>query len=72
MELRIHHRTNPLSRQSAYRVKSYGKFYRGDDLLEGLTHVGHPGMLVAANAVLEKLREVEPRRSVYTVLIETK
>ena len=71
MELRIHHRTNPLSRQTAYRVKSYSKFYRGDNLLDGLTHVGHAAMLDTVNVVLNKLREVEPRRSTYTVLIET-
>jgi hypothetical protein len=40
-------------------------------LLEGLTHVGHAAMLDTANVVLNKLREVEPRRSTYTVLIET-
>jgi hypothetical protein len=40
-------------------------------LLDGLTHVGHSAMLDTANVVLNKLREVEPRRSTYTVLIET-
>ena len=71
MELRIYYRTNPVSRQSAYRVKSYGKFYRGDNLLDGLTHAGHPDMLTTVEAVLNKLRETEPRRSVYAVRIET-
>jgi hypothetical protein len=72
MNLRIHHRVNPQDRQSPYRVKSYGKFYRGEDLLDGLIYVGHPNMYATVNVVLNKLRETEPNKSVYSFDIETK